>query len=146
MNGYAPCTPNLVEVATAAGDFTLLAAALSAAGLVDTIATGGPFTVFAPTDDAITTALEALGLTIEEFVANTELLTSVLTYHVVEGTVLAAQVVEMTNATTLQGSDIAISIVDGGVVLNGTINVTATDIKANNGVIHVIDGVLIPAD
>ena len=140
-----PAEPGtILEVAGAAGDFGLLAAAVQAAGLADTLNGEGPFTVFAPTDAAVTAALEALNLTAEEFLADTALLTSVLTYHVVSGKVLAADVVNLESATTLEGSDITIEVVEGGVVLNGTVNVTATDVMASNGVIHVIDAVLLP--
>jgi uncharacterized surface protein with fasciclin (FAS1) repeats len=143
MSGTTPCLGNIIEVAGANGSFGLLAAAVEAAGLTETLSTG-EYTVFAPTDAAITTALETLGMTVTEFVGNTDLLTSVLTYHVVEGTVLAADVATMTSATTLQGSDIMIAVVEGAVVLNGTVNVTMTDVMASNGVIHVIDAVLMP--
>ena len=137
---------NLVEVATAAGDFATLIGAVQAAGLADTIADGGPFTIFAPTDAAIGALLADAGLTAEELLADTEALANILTYHVVEGTVLAADVIALDgqSVTTLQGSDVAISVVDGGVVLNGSVNVTATDVMASNGVIHVIDYVLTP--
>ena len=85
----------IVDVAIAAGDFTTLVAAVQAAGLVETLSGEGPFTVFAPTDEAFAAALEALGLTAEELLADTALLTSVLTYHVVAGKVLAADVVPL---------------------------------------------------
>lgn len=136
----------IVEIASGNSDFSTLVAALTAADLT------GPFdactdaktTVFAPTNDAIAAALTALGITAADLLANTELLTNILTYHVVSGAVMAEDVVELTSATTLQGSDIEIAVVDGGVVLNDTVNVTATDIEACNGVIHVIDAVLLP--
>ena len=147
----APAEEPMAELPTIAdiaieNDFTVLVAALDAAGLVPTFAdeNAGPFTVFAPTDDAFAAALEALGLTAEELLADTELLTTVLTYHVVEGEVLAETVVTLDSATTLQGSDISIAVVDGGVVLNDSVNVVATDIMASNGVVHVIDAVLLP--
>ena len=137
---------NIAEVAGAAGTFTSLLAALSAAELADTIATGGPFTVFAPTDEAFEAALTALNLTFEELAADKDTLSDILLYHVVSGSVLAADVVTLTSATTLQGSDIAIEVVGDGVVLNGSVNVTATDILASNGVIHVVDAVLLPPE
>jgi uncharacterized surface protein with fasciclin (FAS1) repeats len=137
-------TKNIAEIAVGAGSFNTLVAALDAAGLVETMAEEGPFTVFAPTDDAFAAALDALGLTAEELLADTETLTSILTYHVVEGTVLAADVIELEAATTLQGGDISIMADDMGVTLNDSISVIATDILASNGVIHVIDGVLLP--
>ncbi|MDO8361549.1 MAG: fasciclin domain-containing protein [Actinomycetota bacterium] len=137
---------DIVDTAVAAGDFTVLAEALQAAGLVDALKAEGPFTVFAPTDEAFAAALEALGMTKEELFADTELLTAVLTYHVVSGAVLAADVVGLDgqSATTLNGAGIEIAVVDGGVVLNGDTNVVTTDIIASNGVIHVIDKVLLP--
>jgi transforming growth factor-beta-induced protein len=139
-------TQTIAEIAVENGSFTTLVAALQAAGLVDLFAdsNAGPFTVFAPTDEAFATALDSLGLTAADVLADTELLTSILTYHVVEGVVTSDVVVTLDSATTLQGSDIAISVVDGGVVLNDSINVVATDIRATNGVIHVIDNVLLP--
>ncbi|MBN1964965.1 MAG: fasciclin domain-containing protein [Anaerolineae bacterium] len=137
-------TLNLAEVAVGAGSFTTLVAALDAAGLVDTIATGGPFTVFAPTDEAFAAALETLGISAEDLLADTETLTSILLYHVVEGEAYAADVVGLDSVTTLQGSAISISADDMGVYLNDTVQVIATDILASNGVIHVIDGVLLP--
>ena len=134
----------IVEIAVDNEDFSTLVAAVTAADLVETLSGEGPFTVFAPTNAAFEAALEALGLTAEELLADTELLTSVLTYHVVAGEVLAETVVTLETATTVQGSDISIAVVDGGVVLNDSVNVVATDIMASNGVIHVIDGVLLP--
>ena len=135
-------TGDIVETADAAGSFTTLLAAAEAAGLVDTLKGDGPFTVFAPTDAAFA-ALPAG--TVEGLLADPEALAQVLLYHVVPGQVLAADVVGLTSATTVQGSDIAIEVVGGGVVLNGNVNVTATDVLATNGVIHVIDGVLLYA-
>jgi len=132
---------DIVETAVAAGTFNTLAAALTAAGLVETLKGPGPFTVFAPTDAAFAkipaAALKAL-------LADKAKLTAVLTYHVVPGTVLAAQVVGLTEAGTVQGGKVAIKVAGGKVMLNGNTTVTATDIKATNGVIHVIDTVLMP--
>lgn len=136
----------IVEIAAGNDDFTTLVAALTAANLTGPFdeCSDDPTTVFAPTNDAIADALTALGITAADLLGDTELLTSILTYHVVSGTVLAADVVELDSATTLEGSDIDIAVVDGGVVLNGSVNVTATDLEACNGVIHVIDAVLLP--
>jgi len=136
----------IAEIATGNPEFSTLVAALGAADLV------GPFdscddaktTVFAPTNAAFAAALTSLGMTADELLADKELLTSVLTYHVVAGAVDAATVVTLTKATTLNGKDITIAVVDGKVVLNGNVNVTTTDIKACNGIIHVIDAVLLP--
>ena len=137
---------DIVDTAVAAGSFTILAEALTAAGLIDALKAEGPFTVFAPTDDAFVAALEALGLTKEELFADTELLTAVLTYHVVAGKVLAADAIALDgqSAATLNGAEIAISVVDGSVKLNGETTVVTADIMASNGVIHVIDKVLLP--
>ena len=135
---------SIAEIAVEAGTFNTLVAALEAAGLVDTFAGEGNFTVFAPTDEAFAALPEG---TVEALLEDPEgALTSILTYHVVEGTVLAEAVVGLDSATTLQGEEIMIAVVDGGVVLNDAVNVVTTDIKASNGVIHVIDAVLIPAE
>jgi transforming growth factor-beta-induced protein len=140
MMAEAPGT--IVDIAVGNPDFSTLVAAVTEAGLVETLSGEGPFTVFAPTN----AAFEALGAdTIASVLADKELLTSILTYHVVAGKVLAADVVGLTSATTVQGTDITISVKDGMVYLNDTIQVIVTDIEASNGVIHVIDGVLIPA-
>lgn len=132
---------DIVETAVAAGTFNTLAKALTAAGLIETLKGTGPFTVFAPTDAAFAkippAALAAL-------LADKAKLTAVLTYHVVAGSVMAAQVVGLSEATTVQGGKVAIRVVGGKVMLNGNSTVTATDIKAKNGVIHVIDTVLMP--
>ena len=132
---------DIVDLAVADGRFTTLVAAVEAAGLVDTLKSEGPFTVFAPTDDAFAALPEG---TVEGLLADIPALTDVLTYHVVSGAVMAADVVNLTSATTVQGSDIAISVRDGNVYLNDTVQVIITDIAASNGVIHVIDGVLLP--
>lgn len=135
---------NIAEVATGAGSFSTLLAAVEAAGLGETLSTGGPFTVFAPTDEAFAAALESLGLTAEELLADTETLTGILTYHVVPNALAAGAVANSTSLTTVQGSPINVAVVDGGVVLNDTVNVVATNVNAANGIIHVIDGVLLP--
>jgi uncharacterized surface protein with fasciclin (FAS1) repeats len=131
----------IVDVAVGAGTFNTLAAALTAAGLVETLQGDGPFTVFAPTDDAFAALPEGLleALLLPE---NVGVLQAILTYHVVSGTVLAADVTTG-DVPTVEGSSIAVDT-SMGVVLNGTSNVTATDILASNGVIHVIDAVLLP--
>jgi basic membrane lipoprotein Med (substrate-binding protein (PBP1-ABC) superfamily) len=123
--------------------FNTLLTALEAAGLTETVVTGGPFTIFAPTDEAFA-ALDAA--TLEAALADPQgLLTQVLTYHVVAGAVPAEVVVGLDTATTLQGTDVSIAVVDGGVVLNDSVNVVMADVLVRNGVIHVIDQVLIPA-
>jgi transforming growth factor-beta-induced protein len=135
----------IVEVATAAGDFTTLVAAVEAAGLAETLSGPGPFTVFAPTDEAFAAALESLGLTAEELLADTAMLTDVLTYHVVAGEVPASDVLTMDGESvpTVNGAEVTISV-DGETVMVNDATVTATDIAASNGVIHVIDAVLLP--
>ncbi len=141
----------IVDIAVAASQadepqFTVLVQAVVAAGLADELAAEGPFTVFAPTDEAFINLLTSLNLSAEDVLANTDLLTQVLLYHVVSGAFPAADVVGLDGQSveTLQGESIAISIVDGGVVLNGDVNVIQADVLASNGVIHVIDKVLLP--
>jgi uncharacterized surface protein with fasciclin (FAS1) repeats len=131
----------IVDIAVADGRFTTLVAAVTAAGLADTLAGEGPFTVFAPTDDAFA-ALPAG--TVEARLGDIPALTDILLYHVAAGKVMAADVVNLTSATTVQGSDITITVKDDGVYLNDTVKVIITDIEASNGVIHVIDGVILP--
>ena len=137
----APMTENtIVDVAVDAG-FSTLVTAVQAAGLVETLQSDGPFTVFAPTDDAFAALPEGV---LDGLLADTEALSAVLTYHVVSGEVLAADVVGLNSATSVQGEDIAITVDDGGVVLNGLSNVVTTDVEASNGVIHAIDTVILP--
>jgi uncharacterized surface protein with fasciclin (FAS1) repeats len=138
--GMAP-EKDIVETAVGAGTFNTLAKALTAAGLIETLKGPGPFTVFAPTDAAFAKLPPAV---LNGLLADKAKLTAVLTYHVVPGAVMASQVVGLSEATTVQGSKIAIRVVNGKVVLNGNSTVTATDIKAKNGVIHVIDTVILP--
>lgn len=136
---------DIVDTAVAAGDFTTLAAALEAAGLVETLKGDGPFTVFAPTDEAFEAALADLGLTAEELLADTETLTSILTYHVVEGEVPATDVMTLDGEMvgTVNGATVTISI-DGETVMVNDATVVQPDVFASNGVIHVIDSVLVP--
>lgn len=137
---HAEMKKDIVDTAVAAGSFTTLAKALTKADLIDTLKGDGPFTVFAPTDEAFA---KIPADQLESILADKELLTSILTYHVVAGKVVAEEVVKLDSATTLQGSDVAISSTDGVTVNNA--KVTQTDIMTSNGVIHVIDTVLIPA-
>jgi uncharacterized surface protein with fasciclin (FAS1) repeats len=130
---------DLVEVAEGAGDFTTLLAAIEAAGLTDTLKTGGPFTVFAPTDAAFDALPEG---TVESLLQDIPALTDILLYHVVDGQVGSAEVVDLSLVTTLQGSDFKISV-DGDVFVNEAM-VTAVDVPASNGVIHVLDSVILP--
>ena len=133
---------DIVDTAIAAGDFNTLVAAIQAAGLVDTLKGDGPFTVFAPTDEAFA-ALPAG--TVESLLKpeNLAKLQAILAYHVVPGKVMAIDVADGTSAATVQGSNVAFVVADGSVKVNGS-NVTAADITASNGVIHVIDTVLLP--
>jgi uncharacterized surface protein with fasciclin (FAS1) repeats len=131
---------DIVDTAVAAGSFTTLATALDAAGLISTLKGPGPFTVFAPTD----AAFEKLPAgTLDGLLKDKAKLASILTYHVVSGKVLAADVVKLTSADTVNGKSVKIKVVDGKVMINDATVVTA-DIEASNGVIHVIDSVLIP--
>ncbi len=133
-------TDTVVDIAVNGG-FNTLVTAVTEAGLVETLSGDGPFTVFAPTDDAFAALPEG---TLDGLLADTDALSAVLTYHVVPGKVLAADVVGLSSATSVQGEDIAIEVVDGSVVLNGYATVTTTDIEASNGVVHVIDQVILP--
>ena len=134
--------PDIVDTAVAAGTFTTLAAALEAAGLVETLKGEGPFTVFAPTDEAFAKLDKAL---LDDLLKpeNKDTLVAILTYHVVPGKVTAADVVNLTSAKTVQGEEITIKV-DGNTVMVNDAKVTQTDIAASNGVIHVIDTVILP--
>ena len=140
--GHHEAKGDIVDVAVAAGSFETLAAALGAAGLVDTLKGDGPFTVFAPTDAAFAKLPEG---TVENLLKpeNKDQLVAILTYHVVAGKVKAKDVIELTSATTVNGADVAISVTDGSVSV-GNATVVKTDIAASNGVIHVIDTVILP--
>lgn len=136
---------DIVETAVGAGSFKTLAAALGAADLVDTLKGPGPFTVFAPTDEAFAKLPKG---TVESLLKpeNKDKLKAILLIHVVPGSVMAADVVKLKDAKTAGGSSVKIST-DGGVKVGtakGMSNVTKTDIKASNGVIHVIDAVILP--
>ena len=134
---------NIVDTAVANGNFKTLAAALSAAGLVNTVSGPGPFTVFAPTDAAF--AKLPAG-TVESLLKpeNKDQLTAILTYHVVSGKVMAADVVKLSEAKTVNGKMLKVKVNGGKVMINDA-QVTSTDIAASNGVIHVIDSVVLPA-
>ena len=137
-----PGSQDIVDTAVAAGSFKTLVAALKAAGLVDTLKGKGPFTVFAPTDDAF--AKLPAG-TVDELLKpeNKQKLIGILTYHVVAGKVTAAQAMKLHSAKTVNGQSLAISA-DGGTVKINDATVTKADIMCSNGVIHVIDTVLMP--
>ena len=129
----------IVETAVSAGSFTTLVAAVGAAGLVDTLNGEGPFTVFAPTDDAFAALPEG---TVEGLLADIPALTSILTFHVVSGAVHAADLSDGMKAATVNGAELTVDLTDG-VKINGA-NVVTADIVCDNGVIHVIDAVLLP--
>jgi uncharacterized surface protein with fasciclin (FAS1) repeats len=135
--------PTIAEIAVEDGRFTTLVAALDAAGLVDTFSNAGAFTVFAPTDDAFAALPEGTVASLLEDPLGA--LTDILLYHVVDGVVMAEAVVALESATSMLGQDVSITIDNGNVFLNGNVQVIITDIEASNGVIHVIDTVLIPA-
>lgn len=130
---------DIVDTAVAAGTFETLVAAVTAAGLVDTLKGEGPFTVFAPTDEAFAALPEG---TVEGLLADIPALTEVLTYHVVAGKVMSTDLTDGMTATTVQGGTITFDLGDG-VKVNGA-SVVAADIEASNGVIHVIDTVILP--
>ena len=136
----------IVDVAVEAGSFETLVAAVQAAGLVETLSGEGPYTVFAPTDEAFGQALDTLGITAEDLLGDTDTLTSILTYHVLAGEVDAATAINLDgqSAATVNGAEIAISVVDGSVVINDSATVVSADVAASNGIIHVIDAVLLP--
>jgi uncharacterized surface protein with fasciclin (FAS1) repeats len=131
--------PTIVDIAVQAGKFNTLVQAVQAAGLVETLSGEGPFTVFAPTDEAFAQIPQE---TLQAVLANKEQLTAILTYHVVPGKLMAADVVRSAQLQTVQGQSITVST-EGGVRVDNA-NVIQTDIEADNGVIHVIDQVIMP--
>ena len=133
---------NIVQTAVSAGSFNTLVAAVQAAGLADVLTGAGPFTVFAPTDEAF--AKLPAG-TVEYLLKpeNNSKLVALLTYHVVAGRVTAGEVVSLTSAKTVNGQELSISARDGSVMIDNA-QVTGTDIMASNGIIHVIDSVILP--
>ena len=137
----AAMAEDIVQTATEAGSFSTLLTAATAAGLVETLQGEGPYTVFAPTDEAFA-ALPAG--TLEGLLADKEALKKVLLYHVVSGAVSSDQVVGLTSANSVEGSPIAIAVKDGMVYLNDSAKVVTADVMASNGVIHVIDKVILP--
>jgi uncharacterized surface protein with fasciclin (FAS1) repeats len=133
---------DIVDTAVSAGSFTTLTAALEAAGLVETLKGDGPFTVFAPTDEAFANLPAG---TVESLLQpeNLDQLKAILTYHVVPGAVMAAQVVDLSEAATVNGKSVSISVMGSKVMVDNA-QVVQTDIAASNGVIHVIDSVILP--
>jgi uncharacterized surface protein with fasciclin (FAS1) repeats len=131
---------NIVETAVAAGSFKTLVTAVKTAGLVETLSGPGPFTVFAPTDEAFAKLPEG---TIPALLQDKEKLTAILTYHVVAGKVMASDVVNLDSAKTVNGQSLTIKVEDGKVMVDNAM-VIKTDIVCSNGVIHVIDAVVLP--
>lgn len=142
ITGVQAKEKNIVETAVEAGKFNTLAKALGAAGLVETLKGKGPFTVFAPTDEAFAKLPPG---TVESLLKpeNKDKLTAILTYHVVSGEVKAAEVMKLDEVKTLNGQKATVKARDGAVMINGA-KVIAADIAASNGVIHVIDTVILP--
>jgi transforming growth factor-beta-induced protein len=140
----AKAEKDIVDTAVAAGKFGILAEALTKADLVDTLKGTGPFTVFAPTDDAFAAALKALKITKEQLLARADL-KSILLYHVVSGSVKSTALSDGMTPATVQGTNLKVSIT-GDVVKVNTAKVTSADVMASNGVIHIIDAVLLPPD
>jgi len=133
---------DIVDTAVGAGQFKTLVTAVKAAELVETLKGKGPFTVFAPTDEAFAKVPQA---TLDALLKDKKALAGVLTYHVVSGKVMAADVVKLNSAKTVQGKSVNILVKDGKVMINGA-NVLKTDILCSNGVIHVIDAVILPPE
>ncbi len=131
---------DIVDTAVSAGSFKTLATALTTAGLVDTLKGQGPFTVFAPTDEAFAKLPKG---TVEALLKDKKKLTAILTYHVVPGKVLAKDVVKLKGAKTVNGKSVKITAGKAGVTIDNA-NVVKTDIECTNGVIHIIDNVIIP--
>lgn len=132
---------NIIDTAVNAGSFNTLVAAIKAANLVDTLKGAGPFTVFAPTDEAFAKLPEG---TVDALLKDIPKLTKILTYHVVSGKVLSGDVVKLKSATTVEGSDVKIDASNGSVKINDS-KVVTPDVATDNGVIHIIDTVLLPA-
>jgi uncharacterized surface protein with fasciclin (FAS1) repeats len=143
--GFAAAAPafaqdaDIVDTAVAAGSFSTLVAAVQAAGLVETLKGEGPFTVFAPTDEAFAALPEG---TVEGLLADPAALGAILTYHVIAGKVMSGDLTEGMTAATVNGADVTITL-EGGAKINGA-NIVQADIETTNGVIHVIDAVILP--
>ena len=131
---------DIVDIAIADGNFTTLVAAVEAAGLVETLQGDGPFTVFAPTDDAFAALPEG---TVEALLDDTDALSAILTYHVVPGAVMSTDLEDGMMSETVNGQSVTIGVGEDGVTVDGA-NVVLADIEASNGVIHVIDAVILP--
>jgi len=145
MDSNSTAKQNIVQVAAGNPDFSTLVTAVKKAGLVKALSGKGPYTVFAPTNEAFAKVPAA---TLDSLLADKAALTNVLTYHVLKGKVPASKLKPTQTVTTLDGKDITINVADGKATITdgqgNTVNITTTDIKAKNGIIHVIDGVLLP--
>ncbi len=143
----AQTEPTIVDLAVATPELSTLVTAVTTAGLVETLSGDGPFTVLAPTDDAFADALEALDITAEELLAREDL-ADILSYHVVSGSVLSSDLSDGQEVTTVQGGTLTVDITDEGVFFvdanDGRAQVTTADVTASNGVVHIIDAVLLP--
>jgi transforming growth factor-beta-induced protein len=142
-----PETTSVVDLAVEAGQFSTLIAAVEAAGLGETLSGAGPFTVFAPTDAAFAEAFEALGITAEDLLADTDTLTAILTYHVAPQAADSQLVATLDGqqVPTINGQSVTISV-DGGQIMVNEADVVSADLRADNGIVHVINGVLLPPD
>jgi transforming growth factor-beta-induced protein len=142
-----PETTSVIDLAVEAGQFSTLIAAIDAAGLESTLQGAGPFTVFAPTDAAFAEALEALGISADELLADTDTLTQILTYHVAPQAADSALVATLDGqeVATVNGQGVLISV-DGGQIMVNDADVVSADLEADNGIVHVINGVLLPPD
>lgn len=152
MSGGAEMPATVVDIATGDENFSTLVAALDAAGLVETLQGEGPFTVFAPTDEAFDALLSELGVSAEELLAREDL-ADILTYHVVPNELLAEDVLAAVEAAggvaeveTVNGATISVTVDGENVMINDAATVTTTDLEAGNGVVHVIDAVLLPTE
>lgn len=148
--GMSEMPATVVDIATGSEDFSTLVTALDTAGLVETLQAEGPYTVFAPTNEAFNALLEELGVTAEELLAREDL-SDILTYHVVPQELLAADVIAVVEEAggtaeveTVNGATLSVALDGENVVINDSATVTMTDLQAGNGVVHVIDAVLIP--
>jgi transforming growth factor-beta-induced protein len=141
-DGTADDGETIVDIAAGNPDFSILVAAVTEAGLVDTLSGDGPFTVFAPTDAAFEAALDALGITAEELLENPAL-GDILTYHVLPAEVMSSDLEPTQTVATVQGEEVTVTLDDSGAMVNDA-NIVQTDLEASNGVIHVIDAVLLP--
>ncbi len=134
--------PTIVELAMDTPELSTLVTAIETVDLTETLSGEGPFTVFAPTNEAFDTALDDLGVTLDDWLTDPDAVTAVLTYHVIEGEVFSTEITQDRTAASLEGTELSFGT-DGGITVNG-IPVATADVEASNGVVHIIDGVLFP--